>query len=306
MRDPNTSGLTSVIVVTANSGPLSVQCVERVLTSTAAVELIVFDNASVDGQTALIDSRFGGDARLRIVRNQRNIGFGAACNRAAATANGDWLLILNPDCLLEPDTIARLRAVASTRPQAGLFGVRVVDPDGAGERASRRRDPNLWRALSTISGLSRFEKRWPALAGIEMPKRTTEMALEPVDAVSGACLFVHTEVFDAIGGFDEEYFLHCEDLDLCRRVRNAGFEVVHVASITLRHEQGSSSQWLPLFVSRHKHRGMWRYFRKFDPAARNPLLRGLICFGIWAHFLILAPLHGWRQNRRQSKFVEDE
>ena len=94
----------------------------------------------------------------------------------------------------------------------------------------------------------------------------------------------------ALGGFDEGYFLHCEDLDLCRRARDAGLAVLYVPTLSVRHEQGSSSFRRPLFVSRHKHRGMWRYFRKFDPAARNPVLKGLVCCGIWAHFALLAPL----------------
>lgn len=300
MRAANESGLTSVIVVTANSGALSVECVTRVLQSTAPVELIVVDNASSDGHIEAIESRFADDQRLRILRNPRNRGFGPACNQAGALARGDWLLFLNPDCLLETDTIDHLRTAASGSSQAGLLGVRVVDPHGAGEKASRRRDPTLRRALNALTGLSRLEPRWPGLAGIEMPKPTKETDLELVDAVSGACLFVRGDVFDAVGGFDEEYFLHCEDLDLCRRVRDAGFEVVHVPSIVLRHEQGSSSQRRPLFVSLHKHRGMWRYFRKFDPAARNPVLRGLVWCGIWMHYLILVPINGWRQLRRYS------
>lgn len=306
MRAANESGLTSVIVVIANSGPLSVQCVERVLESSVPVELFVVDNASSDGQIEVIESRFGGDSRLRILRNERNIGFGPACNHAASTAHGEWLLILNPDCLLETDTIEKLRALASKRAQGGLFGVRIVDAHGAEEKASRRREPGLSRSLSSLIGLSRFEARWPALAGIDMPKPEVDSDLESVDAVSGACLFMRGGVFDAIDGFDEGYFLHCEDLDLCRRVRDAGFEVLHVASIKLRHEQGSSSHRRPLFVSRHKHRGMWRYFCKFDPAAKSPILRGLVWCGIWSHFLLLAPLDGWRQIRRESAVTEDE
>ncbi|HET9032415.1 MAG TPA: glycosyltransferase family 2 protein [Dokdonella sp.] len=299
-------GLTSVIVVTANSGALSVECIDRVLKSSATIELIVVDNASSDGHTEAIESRFGRDERLRILRSPQNIGFGPACNQGRAHARGDWLLILNPDCLLETDTIERLRAAALDEPQAGLFGVRVVDPRGNGEKASRRRDPTLRRALNTLSGLSRLERRWPGLAGIEMPQLATGTEHEAVDAVSGACLFVRAEVFDAVGGFDEEYFLHCEDLDLCRRIRDAGFEVVHVPSIALRHEQGSSSQRRPLFVSRHKHRGMWRYFRKFDPAARNPILRGLVWSGIWTHFLIKALGNGWKQWRRNSIAIREK
>lgn len=305
MRAINEPSLTSVVVVTANSGPLSIKCVENVLASAATLELIVFDNASVDGQIEAIESRFGGDPRLRIKRNSKNIGFGPACNQAAADARGDWLLILNPDCLLETDTIDRLRSLATIRPQTGLLGVRVVDFSGIVEKASRRRDPELRRALNSLSGLSRFENRWPALAGIEMQKPASDKEVEGVDAVSGACLFLRRDTFNLVDGFDEKYFLHCEDLDLFRRIRAAGLAIGYVASIVVRHQQGSSSHRRPLFVSRHKHRGMWRYFCKFDPAAQNPILRGLVWCGIWSHFLLLAPLHGWRHLSKNARVTDE-
>ncbi len=289
-------GLTSVIVVTANSGPLAAQCIDRVLASSALLELIVVDNASCDGQIEHIESSFGGDTRLRVLRNTDNIGFGPACNKAAKISHGDWLLIVNPDCIVEPDTISRLREIAASLPQAGILGVRAVTSDGRGDRASRRRDPSLRRALCSLSGLARFERRWPVFSGIEMPAAVVNGNAEAVDAVSGACLFIRRNAFERIGGFDEGYFLHCEDLDLCRRTRDAGFDVIHVSSITLRHEQGSSSHRRPLFVSRHKHRGMWRYFCKFDRAAKHPIVRGLVWCGIWLHFATLAPLNALKQR----------
>ena len=289
-------GLTTGIVVTANSGSLALQCIDRVLASSALLELIVVDNASCDGQIEHIESRFGGDPRLRVLRNSNNIGFGPACNKAAKVANGDWLLILNPDCLVETDTILRLREVAASHPHAGILGVRAVTSDARGDRASRRRDPSLRRALCTLSGLARFERRWPVFSGIEMPASVVTTNAEAVDAVSGACMFLRRDAFERIGGFDAEYFLHCEDLDLCRRTRDAGFGVLHVSSISLRHEQGSSSHRRPLFVSRHKHRGMWRYFCKFDRAAKNPILRCLVWCGIWSHYAMLAPFNALKQN----------
>lgn len=295
------SGLTSVIVVTANSGPLAIECIDKLRASTARFELIVIDNASSDGAIERIESRFRDDAHVRILRNVQNVGFGPACNQATRIARGDCLLILNPDCLVEADTLAKLRAIARSHPQAGILGVRVVSPDRRGERASRRRDPSLWRALCTLTGLARLERRWPALGGMEMLPADAPIDVESVDAVSGACLFIRRDAFDAISGFDEGYFLHCEDLDLCRRIREAGFEVACIGSITLRHEQGSSSHGRPLFVSRHKHRGMWRYFCKFDEAARNPLLRALVWCGIWAHFAVLAPLNAWKQSKQSRR-----
>ena len=290
-------GLTSVVVVTANSGKLSVQCVENVLASIAMIEVLVVDNASEDGVLAELEDRFGEDPRLRILRQASNIGFGPACNRGAALARGDRILFLNPDCLVDPATIADLRAATAELGNVGILGVRVLGQNGHEEKAARRRDPTLTKSLSSLLGLARFEGRWPALAGISMPTAADPEAPECVDAVSGACLFLPRSAFDAVSGFDEDYFLHCEDLDLCRRIRDTGLDVVYIPTITVRHEQGSSSRRRPLFVSRHKHHGMWRYFRRFDPAARNPFLRVLVWSGIWLHFLVLAPVNAWRQYR---------
>lgn len=289
--------LTSVVVVAADSGPLLADCVARVLASAAAVELILVDNASADGQPQAVAAHHAGDARLRLLENGANLGFGPACNRGARLAAGGALLFLNPDALIAPDTIARLRAVLAADPRSGLVGACVREPDGRIARAVRRRDPLLRRALMTASGLSRWASRWPALAGVEQAPPAVAAEIEDVEAVSGACLLLPRDRFERLGGFDEGYFLHCEDLDLCRRVRDAGCRVVLAATVDIAHAQGSSSRHRPLFVARHKHRGMWRYFVKFDPAARNPLLRMLVWLGIWGHFALRAPLLWWRTRR---------
>lgn len=292
-----TAGLTSVVVVAADSGPLLADCVARVLASAAAVELLLLDNASADGQPQAVAAQHAGDARLRLVENGANLGFGPACNRGARLAAGDALLFLNPDALIAPDTIARLRAVLDGDPRRGLVGACVREADGRTARAVRRRDPMLRRALMTASGLSRWESRWPALAGVEQAPPAVAAEVEDVEAVSGACLLLPRALFERLGGFDEGYFLHCEDLDLCRRIRDAGCRVVLASAVDIAHAQGSSSRHRPLFVARHKHRGMWRYFVKFDPAARNPLLRTLVWLGIWGHFALRAPLLWWRTRR---------
>ena len=123
------------------------------------------------------------------------------------------------------------------------------------------------------------------------------MPTEVVDAeaVSGALMLLPRRVFDLLDGFDEGYFLHCEDLDLCRRVRDAGFRVVLAGHVHVLHGKGGSSRHRPVFVSWHKHRGMWRWFRKFDPDARRPLLAALVWLGIWAHFALKLPGQLWRR-----------
>ena len=288
------SGLTSVVIVAADSGMTLGMCVEHVLANRGDVEVIVVDNASSDGAVAALQARRGDDARLRIVRNAENLGFGAGCNRGAALAHGDSLLFLNPDCEIAADVIERLRATADRR--VGLLGVGIVDAKGRVEPASRRRDPILRRALLSMSGLARLEPRWPVFAGVDVPP-PPRPGVEPVEAVSGALMFMPHAVFEEVGGFDETYFLHAEDLDLCRRVRDAGYLVACVNSISVVHGKGGSSRHRPLFVARHKHRGMWRWFTKFDPAAQNPFVRGLVRAGLWLHFAAQAPLLAWRQWR---------
>lgn len=278
--------VTSIVVVAADSGPLLRACIDAALASTAPVEVVLVDNASTDGEVERVAAAHAADPRLRVLRNEANIGFGPACNRGAAQARGDALLFLNPDCELRPDTVAGLRSAMASTPDVGLFGVTVCDSDGVPARANRRRDPTLRRALATASGLARFESRCPALAGVERPPSLVQAGIERVDAVSGACMALPRSAFDRVGGFDEGYFLHVEDLDLCRRLRDAGLGVAIVADLRVRHAQGSSSHHRALFVSRHKHRGMWRWFTRFDPAARNPLLRVLVWAGIWSHYLV--------------------
>ena len=284
------SDLTSVVIVAADSGPLLRESVASALASSAAIEVILVDNASGDGEPARLVAMHSADPRFRVLHNEKNLGFGPACNRGAKIANGDALLFLNPDCMIARDTIASLRAIAAANPSIGLLGVDVQTPDGHSARGNRRRDPTLQRALMTMTGLARLASRWPALAGVEMPAPDASTSpVEPVEAVSGACMFLPRSVFDAVDGFDEGYFLHVEDLDLCRRVRDAGYTVAIARTISVRHVQGSSSRRRPLFVAWHKHRGMWRYFRKFDPASRNIVVRAIAFAGLWLRFAVMAP-----------------
>jgi len=280
------SGLTTIIIVTANSGAGIAHCVSRALDSAADVEVVVVDNKSLDGSIEELVTLVGPESRLRIVRNPENLGFGPACNRGAAIARGDALLFLNPDCLVGRDTVPRLRAIVAANPHIGLVGVLQVDEQGRVDPASRRNDPLLGRAVVKITGLSRFSTRLGFLPRLEIPAPTQALAVEAVDAVSGALMLLPRAIFEIVGGFDEGYFLHCEDLDLCRRVRDQGSIVVCANDIRVVHSKGGSSRSRPVFVAWHKHRGMWRWFSKFDPAARYRIVRAIVAVGIGASFCI--------------------
>lgn len=269
-----------MIVVSADSGPALRECVRSVLASTLSLELILVDNASNDGMPPAIERAYEHDPRLKVIYNHRNLGFGPAVNLAAKQAHGHALLILNPDCMLRDDDLGRLLAVLAGHPKAGLVGAVVCHADGRADPASWRRDPLLRRSLNSLLGRSGEKVNVEQ----EIPAEVVE-----AEAVSGAVMLLPRAMFQRLGGFDEDYFLHCEDLDLCRRVRELGYKVLLAGDVRVLHGKGSSSRHRPVFVSRYKHRGMWRWFRKHDPAARNPLVAAAVWLGIWAHFLLQIP-----------------
>ena len=264
-------------------------CVRRVLACEVPLEMILVDNASSDGIPQALARAHESDARLRVVYNHANLGFGPAVNRGAAQSHGKSLLVLNPDCLIDNDTLQRLLEMLAAHPRAGVIGAVVCDENGTPDPASYRRDPLMRRALNTL-----FKRAGEGI-NIEGPMPNT---LVEAEAVSGALMLMPRRVFEYLAGFDEDYFLHCEDLDICRRVRDAGYHVMLAGDVHVLHGKGSSSRHRPVFVSRHKHRSMYLWFRRHDPAARNALLRAVVWSGIWTHFVLKIPGQLARRRRR--------
>ncbi|MDW8478941.1 MAG: glycosyltransferase family 2 protein [Xanthomonadales bacterium] len=273
----------AAVVVACDSGPWLAECVRRLLASEPAVEVLVVDNASRDGSIERLPPG------VRLLRSARNLGFAAACNLGAQASTAPFLAFVNPDALVERDTLARLLAKIRGRREIGLVGAMLVDGEGRADPACRRHDPTPWRALMTLTGLSRLRRRFPALAGIEADPVPMPEDLEYPDAVSGALMLMPRRAFAAVGGFDEDYFLHGEDLDLCRRLRRAGLRVALAADVKAVHLRGTSSRRRRLFVAWHKHRGMLRYFRRFE-RERMPLgTRWTVPLAIWGGFLLRLP-----------------
>lgn len=286
-------GLTSIIVVAADSGAMLVDCVERALHSDVPVELVLIDNGSRDGVPQAIEAAHAADPRLKLIYNRANLGFGPAINRAERATRGDALLILNPDCMLEADTVRRLRRGMQDAPNAGVIGAVVMDADGSPDPASCRRDPLLHRVGATLRDRHAADGLYVAPP---WPRELTQ-----VEAISGALMLLPRQAFQRVGGFDEAYFLHFEDLDLCRRLRDAGFQVLLAGDVRVHHAKGTSSAHRPVFVSRHKHAGLWRWLRRFDPGMARPWTAGTVWLAIWAHFALEVPRLCRRRVRRASR-----
>lgn len=265
-----------VVVVACNSGALLEDCVARVMLAESCASLTLFDNASSDGWPDRVARRFDGDTRFALLSDKRNLGFGSACNRAAAHTHSTYVLFLNPDCLIEQATLTALLAIVVSRSDIGMLGADVRDALGRDEPAARRRFPSARRLLRDhLPGLR------ASTDGVHLAR--TPEPVQIVEACSGALMLMPRALFHRIGGFDEAFFLHGEDLDLCARVGAAGLSVAVANEVRVIHRQGSSSQARPVFVAWHKHLGLGRFLIKHQ--ARTLGARALIVFGIALTFL---------------------
>jgi hypothetical protein len=265
-----------VVVVTHRSASTIDACLARLRAADGVAAIRVVDNASDDDSLEVVQRHAAPDPRLRFVANPDNAGFSVACNqgvRALDTAHGViWLAFVNPDCLVEPGTLVALRAHARQLDGHALLGADLVDEAGVRDPAARRHDPDFAAML-----------RKPAAAQLGMAVDPTR-SMQTVDAVSGALMLLPRLLFERVGGFDERYRLHAEDLDLCRRVREAGAVVAVANDVQVVHLRGVSSRSRPLFVEWHKHRGLWRYFRRFEASRRSVFTRFAVFAMIWGRF----------------------
>ncbi len=284
----------AAIVVSYDSSETLDDCLSRLRAADGVVEIRVVDTDSRDCTLDIGQRHAPAARRLRFIANPDNPGFAVACNQGAADSRAPWLAFVNPDCLVEADSLVRMRAHAHAAmgfdaagprdpgddPEAAwrgkrgdaVLGADLIDDDGLRDAAARRRDPDFAAML-----------RDPARARLGIGVDPAQ-PLQTVDAVSGALLLLPRGLFERIGGFDEGYRLHAEDLDLCRRARAAGALVACANDVRVLHVRGVSSRARPLFVEWHKHRGFWRYFGKFEAPRRRAWVRAAVFAMIWARF----------------------
>ncbi|WP_058835560.1 glycosyltransferase family 2 protein [Luteimonas abyssi] len=284
MSHPDTAPADGIaaVVVTYRSASTIDECLTRLRAAEGVVQIRVVDNGSVDATLTIVQRHASLDPRVRFIGNPDNPGFAVACNQGAADSDAPWLAFVNPDCLPEPDALARLCARAVEAGGPVLLGADLVDESGLRDGAARRRDPDFAAMLGSS-----------AARRLDVPV-DDRSPMQAVDAVSGALMLMPRTLFAGIGGFDTGYRLHAEDLDLCRRAREAGATVLVANDVRVVHVRGVSSRTRPVFVEWHKHRGLWRYFRRFEAPRRSPAQRLGVWLAIWLRF----PLAVVRQAMR--------
>ena len=264
----------AVVVVTYQSEQTLEECLHQICSANDVAEIAVVDNGSSDATQTILGRLKQHEKRIQLLCNAHNYGFAWGCNQGAAMTKSSWLAFVNPDLMIENDTLLRLREHALQLDPV-LLGVEQVDDAGIADPAVRRSDPCFREMLKAP-----FQRA--ALTLAVDPLRE----VQDVPALSGALIFVSRSFFNTLGGWDEGYRLHAEDLDLCRRARLLGGRVAVVNTLRVVHIRGVSSRSRPWFVEWYKHRGLWRYFCKFERKQTLPLTQVMVWCAIWAHALV--------------------
>ena len=284
----------SVIIVNYNTGNLLVEAVTRVLNSSISVEVYVSDNGSIDESLELLKNKTSNYTNVHIIRNNTNLGFSKGNNVALPFIFTDYLLFLNPDCLIETDTIEEMLEAISDQPNVGMAGCLILNTDGTEQAGCRRTIPTPWRSLSRVLKLGRISKNSVFfqdfnLTGTPLPKLPID-----VEAISGAFMLVRRSALEHVGPLDPQYFLHCEDLDWCMRFTQAGYRILFVPNVIITHVKGSCSVNRPIFVEWHKHKGMLRFYRKFFLDKYPRPLMFMVTLGVFLRFILVTTYYCFR------------
>lgn len=248
----------SVVIVSYNSKQFLRLCLESV--SIAAfrcsaeaekeTEILVVDNNSTDGTPSMVADSFPG---VRLIGNSTNRGFAAACNQGIVASAGRFILVLNPDTVLSPETLIECISFMRERREAGVLGVKLTDRNGVFLPESKRGVPYPATAFFRMSLIYKFFPRSSSINRYYMGHVTPEATAE-VGAVTGAFMFMRREAVLAAGLFDERYFMYGEDIDLCMKISELGYQILYSGAIAITHFKGQSG-------ALYTFRGVKEFFR---------------------------------------------
>jgi N-acetylglucosaminyl-diphospho-decaprenol L-rhamnosyltransferase len=250
----------SVVMVVYRTGEALAESIKHVLAEPLVDEFIIIDNGSSPQDEDMLRSLALTEPRVVLKQGHGNIGFARAANMGASTGGGEYIVFLNPDANLQPGCVAALVTAFKGQPTPTIVGARVLNVDGSEQRGGRRGEVT---PISTVLSFGQLTRRYPKLAGFEIHRENEPVPRGPVPmpTISGACFAMRRCDFEALSGFDEGYFLHVEDIDLCWRARRAGGKVLFQPKAQVVH-LGHTSLEHPVKVEFHKGVGLTRYFIK--------------------------------------------
>jgi len=285
----------SVIVLNWNAREDLRRCLASVEAHPPAhdVRIVVADNDSHDGSAEMVAAEF---PQHVLVRHPRNAGFGAGNNRALPLATGRYVMFLNPDTVVWERAFDALIDYGDAHPDVGILGAKLLNPDGS-LQYSCRRFPNLGTGFYRNTPLGRMlpGNRWTS----DYLMRDFDHASPlDVDWVSGAALVIRREALQELKGFDEDFYMYCEDVDLCMRAHRAGWRVVYIPDAVITHVIGRSSDLVPARMTYEFHRSMYTFYRKHYAASTPLFVRPLILPGIVARAVGQIARYRWRRWKK--------
>ena len=282
----------SVVIVTYDSWPHTLRCVGSLRgTGYESFEIVVVDNGREKPPEL--------PAFVHMIQNPENVGFARACNQGIAASDGDCVVLINPDTLVEKDFFEVLEDFLESNPEAGILGPRIVDGYGDLQLSARREVSFVSGLLGRTSFLTRLFPRSAAVKGM-FPAAGDLSGPAAVDWVSGACMAVRRKTLEKISGLDERFFMYFEDADLCRRSREAGWPVYYLPQLEVLHLTGASSRSKPRAIWL-LHKSAFLYHRKYGPHGPLGLYSAFVLLGLCARGLVkfstaLKPT-GWQTDQ---------
>ncbi len=269
----------AVIIVSYNVRDFLAQALSSVRKAVQGLdaEIWVVDNASTDGTAAMVARSF---PEVKLIANQKNVGFAAANNRVLRQSQAYAFCLLNPDTVVQEDTFRTLLAFLRAHPEVGMVGCKILNPDGTLQHACRRSIPTPWVAFTKLVGLSRLFPRSRLFGRYNLTYLDPDQSYE-VEAISGSFMMVRGEAVANVGLLDERFFLYGEDLDWCLRFRNAGWKNYYVPTTRIIHFKGESSRRSGFDSLRLFYQAMHLFVRKHFAKRSFFLLRWFLVLAIW-------------------------
>jgi N-acetylglucosaminyl-diphospho-decaprenol L-rhamnosyltransferase len=269
---PADGGRPGAVIVNFTAGDHLLACVTS-LRAEGIERIVVVDNASRDGS---LEAACRADPDIEVIRTGANLGLGAGVNRGAALVPGD-LLVVNPDAVVEPGAVKALQAVLEHDPEVGIVGPRIENPDGT-LYPSARTFPAMGDAMGhafvgLVAPRNRYTRRYRMLDW-------DHAVAARVDWVSGAAFLARRACFDAVGGFDEAFFMYAEDVDLCWRAHRAGWAVAYEPAARVVHIQGVSTDQTPYRMIVSHHRSLFRFWWRTTSGPRRAVLAPFVVAGL--------------------------
>ena len=249
----------SVIMVSFMTGPALLEAISAVIDDKEIFELVIVDNGNTFTARQKLSELVTEHDKIRMLQSHGNIGFAKGCNYGARMARGSHFLFLNPDAIIAPGTAMDLAECGDQFDSPWIVGGRLKDVNGNEQRGSRRGELTPKSALLSFTLLHKL----PFFRSLHWENEPLPDEPIEVPVISGACLMMSRACFDLTGGFDEDYFLHVEDIELCRRIRNMGGKVMFHPHADVLH-YGSTSEARRQDIEFSKFRGFYRYFRGYS------------------------------------------